>query len=660
MRLIAACVLSGAFLLFLVQPLMGALLLPWFGGTPEVWTLSLLFFQSALLAGYAWAHWLVGRKGRWQTPLHLGLVALSLLTLPIGAEPPADPTGAPVSSVLRALSFGVGLPYLVLAANSTLMQAWAARLESDAPWRLYAWSNFGSLVAVLAWPIGVEPWLDGPTRLQVWSGAYGAFAVLAALIALRWHRASPAPPNPLPEAPLPGWRTQLWWVLTPALGSAMLIAVTEAMSAEVAVVPMLWIIPLGLYLLTWIVTFAGEPPSGPRPGVLAIALGVLALAVARYGQMQLPLITGLGLNAAGLFMLCMGLHLEASRRRPAERHLTRFYLALSLGGAVGGVLVGLVAPRVFDAAHELPIGLLAGLLCALVAARAGTRWLLGGALAVSALSVLFLGLSLAPRGDWEVVERRRGFFGSVEVQKHRTPGGGEVLHMVHGRVSHGMQILGRRSRQPQGYYARNSLGARVLAQAGPPRKVGLVGLGTGNFAALGRAGDHLRIYEISPEVIALARSPFTYLKDSPARIDMIEGDARLRLQQEPPQAYDLLVLDAFSSDAVPAHLLTRQAFELYRSHLKPEGVLVAHVSNNHLDVARLTHTVATALGLETTWRGTTAQSPLGPYYSQWMLIAPPGRIEALGFNRAPVPTAEEGLPSPVWVDGHTPLFPYLR
>jgi SAM-dependent methyltransferase len=650
----ALTVLLSSFLLFQVQPIIGKLVLPWFGGSAAVWTTCLLFFQSGLLLGYAYAHGAV----RWLTPVqqgrvHLGLLALSLLALPILPDAAAVPGGdaEPVSALLLVLLGAIGLPYLVLASTSPLLQAWYARtLPERDPYRLFALSNLASLLALLLYPFVFEPAV--PTRGQalVWSGAYGLFVLGCGWLA--WQQrgdaavASSADDDGQPVA----------WAMVIALAavpSALLLAVTTHLTSDIAPIPLLWVVPLALYLLSFVLVFERQDIYRRW---LAIPLLVLAVLGAVYfliaDETAWQFVYTLPLLVATLFFACLVLHGELARRRPAPARLTGYYLAIALGGALGGLAVAVLAPLVFDDHLELPLGFIAVLALTLLALyrdewhpwHEGWRRLLwplgvGGVLAFA----VWVGNTLMRPGP-EVTLQARNFYGTLEVLESMV-GTERFRALRHGGIEHGSQGLSADLRRvPTTYYGQRSGVGRVLSaqRAAGPLKVGLIGLGTGTLAAYARAGDRYRIYEINPLVVELARSQFTWLADAEGEVELVMGDARLSLEREAPQAYDLLVVDAFSGDAIPVHLLTREAFALYARHLKPGGLLLVHTSNKYLTLDPIVKRSAEPLGWAARLIESDEDYSLGLNWTSWVVVGDP---------------ASASFPITLWMDSHEILVP---
>ncbi len=599
----AATIFLSSFLLFLVQPLIARQILPWFGGTAAVWTTCMLFFQTLLLAGYAYAHATNAKlQPREQAVVHTVLLAAALALLPIAPNAMWAPTGAeePITRILLVLTATVGLPYLLLASTSPLLQAWFARARPGVdPYRLFAVSNLASLLALVGYPLAVEPFLGGREQVIWWSILFVLFAVFCAGLSWSISGKKEEKKKTMENTAPPRRADYLLWLALSATGSVLLLAVTNHVTQNVAAIPLLWLAPLTLYLLTFILAFEG--------GILGFNLyraeifwtvvlvwlcGMAWMLVDSRYQFDLWLQAGMFLS--GLFVGCMFCHGELYRARPAARHLTAFYLTISAGGAIGGLLVAVVAPLAFRAYDELGISLI--LLAVLAAVRFASvnrfaRW---GSLAVL-LAVAACTTYDSSRFAKDVRVSARNFYGVLRVKEY---GGADrsyhLRRLVHGAIMHGEQDMvtdGRR--RPSTYYQTSSgVGAAVVAkQAKGAMRVGVIGLGTGTLAAYGRKGDVYRFYEINSQVIAIARTEFSYLGDSAATIEVALGDARLNLEREPAQGFDVLAVDAFSSDAIPVHLITKEALGVYLRHMKRDGIIAFHVSNRFLSlvpvVARL-------------------------------------------------------------------------
>jgi spermidine synthase len=666
--LFAGTIFTGAFLLFLVQPLIAKQILPWFGGSAAVWSVCMVFFQLALLAGYAYADWLARRlAARTQAVVHGGLLLASLAFLPALADPSWKPAGneEPTLRILGLLVATIGLPYFLLSTTGPLVQSWVTRTPWGAQvYRYFSLSNLASLAALLCYPVLIEPRSTVPQQAWGWSAGYGLFVLLcgatAAYVALRWPGAAPATANDRTSAPSakPRRIDQLLWLALPALGTWLLLAVTNHVTQNVAPVPFLWVLPLSLYLLTFILSFDSDRWYR-RPIVLPLAAAMLVLgAYALQDSIGSTLRTGLPIFVGGLFLLCLCLHGETARLRPGPEYLTRFYLMLSLGGALGGVLVGLVAPYVLPAFYELGIGLV---LCALAAMAVWRHRRVGiaGGLVLAACCSGFLAEQV--RDDARARRLERNFYGAMMVSDSGILENDRVRRLYHGMTLHGEQYLSPENRRwPGSYYSSSSgIGRAIAAAQDGPRRVGVIGLGAGTLAAYGRPGDVYRIYEINPRVFALADSEFSYLRDSEARIERVLGDARLALEREAPQGFDVLAVDAFTGDSVPAHLLTVQALDIYLRHMKPDGVIAFHVSNRYLALDAVAAKLAQARGLHAV-RIEDDPEAVDVERSIWVLVARDAqaleRGALHGAGAAPEPVA--GLAA--WTDDFNNLFEVLK
>ena len=661
MPLYALTIFISAFLLFLLQLITAKQILPWFGGSAAVWTTCLVFFQSVLLFGYAYSDWSVRHfTPKRQAIIHVVLLALSLALLPIMPDASWKPGGAedPAWRILALLTVTIGLPYFLLSTTTPLIQAWFARTyPRRSPYRLFALSNLASLLALLGYPLAIEPWFTTTVQAQTWSVIYAAFVILCGATA--WHglramSAIPAIPasaqktekgkqntkgrkqqpqssvlsSPSPDAPpTPG--TLLLWVALAAMASFLLLAVSNYLAQDIASIPLLWVLPLSIYLLTFILCFDGRGwyRRNLFLGLLTVFLCAMAWGLAYPYAFQRIFPTGtmflmfqIGLFSAGLFIACMFCHGELNRLRPAPRHLTRFYLMVAAGGAAGALLVGVIAPLVLPAFYELGIGL--ALLAALGLYQVRERKL--AILSIGAGVLLFTGgsaLYQITTFTEQALLTTRNFYGVLrvlEVYKDDPDHYRRVL--AHGAVMHGDQLVDERLRRtPTGYYRNASgIGRTLRAIHQPNARVGLIGMGVGTLAAYGRPGDAYRFYEINPAVIQIANREFTYLKDSAANIETVLGDARLSLEREPDQQFDVLVVDAFSGDAIPLHLLTREALAIYLKHIKPHGVIAFNITNNFFDFSPVLQRLAIAANLKAAYVADRKKD--GTNVSNWMLL----------------------------------------
>lgn len=687
-------IFTGAFLLFLVQPLIARFILPWFGGGPAVWTTCMLFFQILLLGGYAYAHLSIRRlTPRRQVMVHLALLGLALALLPITPGDhwkPADGS-APTWRILCLLTACLGLPYLALAATGPLMQAWFSQARPGvSPYRLYALSNAGSLLALLSYPFGVEPNFSRHAQAVGWSAGLGIFAALCAGCGyLVWKQAAKAgtastaaAAATAPPAPTPRANVGLWFVL-PACGVVLLLAVTNKICQDIAVIPFLWVLPLSLYLLSFIITF-DSPRWYWRPLWLPLlALSIGALVWMHYGTENRESYAQITVCLAAMFVSCMVCHGEVFRLRPAAEKLTGYYLAISAGGAAGGLFVALGAPVLFTGYYEFQLGfaLMGWLLLAVLlldrsewSFRAKPRFgwgLITATFAGAAAASVFFYLAARNEAK-DAKEVSRNFYGVLKIFEYNSlDAEARQLALQHGGTTHGIQYLTPDKQLiPTSYYInRSGIGQLMMHfRRAEGRRVAVVGLGAGCLAAWGRSGDYFRFYEINEEVRRIATTQFTFLKATPARTEVVMGDARLSLEREPNQQFDIIVLDAFSSDAIPVHLLTREAFDVYRRHLKPDGVIAVHISNCYLDLEPVVLLAAKHLGVDqavihySEWDGYDSEEGEGPdaYSSDWILLT-----NNQEFLKNPVIRAGKSAPHAIpqnvklWTDEESNLWRIL-
>jgi spermidine synthase len=672
LALCASTIFVSAFLLFLVQPLIARQILPWFGGSAAVWTLCLVFFQVVLLLGYFYADFLSRRPLRTQAVVHALLLLAACAMLPVIPDAAWKPSGQgdPSAGVLAVLAATIGLPYLAVCTTGPLAQSWVARLHAgDAPrqakvYRLFALSNLAALAALVVYPFVLEPVFALHAQAIAWSVGFGLFAVLAIVSVVAVAKAKPMSTANATEAParptLPlSWKDQLLWLVLAALGTVALLAVSAFITQDIASVPMLWIVPLALYLLSFVLCFHSD--FWYRRWLFWPAVVVLPPVMGWYlntPQRSLPIAAAIGLYCIGLFAICMFANGELARARPGPERLTRFYLLLALGGAVGGIFAGVVAPHFFNGYWELPASLAAPGLIVLWITRGRLQWVwtvfafaivvgfaaflrmdavavslnvlyaavsalalfavgytawrarswpaaagLAGALA--AVAVAWLSVYSVLEADNRTMLRVRNFYGALRVEQFGIPGALTASRrLMHGVISHGEQLQGAVQRRlPSTYYGpKSGAGLALLTNRTETQRVGVIGLGVGTLAAFGRSGDTYRFYEINSRVTEAARSHFTYLADSPATVEVAQGDARLLMQQEldahGSQRFDVIVVDAFSGDAIPMHLMTREALALYEKHLLPTGVIAFHISNRHLLLAPVVKRLAEDAGMQ--------------------------------------------------------------
>jgi SAM-dependent methyltransferase len=679
MILFALTVGLSAFLLFAVQPVIAKMILPWFGGSSAVWSTCMLFFQLTLLLGYLYAHWLNEKvRPRVQAAVHTVALAISLAALPILPNPFwKTAAGAPSLKILALLAATIGLPYFLLSSTSPLMQAWYARThKSGMPYRLFALSNLASMVALLSYPLLVEPNL--PTRMQgySWSAAYVVFAVLCTVTAWRACLGpvrALLPPADAVDAASASPSVRLLWFGLAASASILLLAVTNHMTQDIAAIPFLWIVPLAVYLLSFIVCFEA-PRLYNRMFFVPLLVAAFSFMMRQMWTEDAPasLVRTIEFLAASLFVVCMVCHGELARLKPHPRHLTGFYAIVSLGGAMGGLFVGLAAPNMFRAYYEFPLGL--GI-CAVVIALVYLRetWpnpayiryaAAAGLVAVLGLYLWCVGhvLNRMTRGYRLVA---RNFYGQLRIIDDGDPKYQEEASrtLVHGTINHGAQFEREEYRRlPVTYFCPESgVGRGMRALGGEGRRIGVIGMGCGTLAAYGKPGDALRIYEINPLVWQIAKTQFTYLQDTRAKLDVAMGDARLTLEAEPSQQYDILVVDAFSGDAIPVHLLTVEAFRLYFRHLKPGGIIALNTTNRYLDLNPVMAQAAAAFGkIALHYAFVAPPEEFICFDCDWTLIMDRSTLAAHpGLERAAV----ELKPRPsfrTWTDDFSNLYSVLR
>jgi hypothetical protein len=724
MLLYSIVIFLSSFLLFQVEPIIAKIILPWFGGSAAVWATCLLFFQLELFLGYLYAHAMVRyAKPRVQAFIHALLLGASLMMLPILPRPGWRPSGSehPAARILLLLAVTVGLPYFLLSSTSPLLQAWYARQFPDRrPYRLFSLSNAGSMLALLSYPVAVEPVLSSRHQAITWSAAYAGIAVLCGFVALRRHVSANAgakrftgivrdsrislftddklrgndypvssasgggllPTTVEPVAscrtPLtgstepPGPKGQLLWVALAACASALLLSVTNHLSQNVAAVPFLWVLPLSLYLLSFILCFQGSFYSRVLfLKLFAVALGSMAYAASpEFVNSSLYLL--IPLYPAGLFISCMVLHGELERLKPAPQHLTLFYLMVALGGALGGVFVGLLAPAIFRGYFELPVTL--GASAALIvmvlfrdppaALEAIGRKLMWPLLAALCGALIFyLGLQVRRQLSGARVIARN-FYGSLMVTDTDEPDAQHARRkLMNGTIQHGNQFLAAQRRSlATTYYGPQSGVGLALVREGRRRniRVGVIGLGAGTLAAYGRLGDRYVFYDINPLVVRIARNWFTFLKDSHASIEIRVGDARLSLERESRQNFDILAVDAFTSDSIPVHLLTREAFLLYFHHLVPRGVLAVHISNKYLDLEPVVRGIAGSLGKHVAVIESSKNEDEGTFIATWVLVTDNAEfLQSAEVQKALTPK-RYGMRPQLWTDDYSNLFRTLK
>ena len=637
----------------------------------------MLFFQATLLAGYAYAHVLIKKlDGRRQAVVHIGLLVVSIALLPIIPNIAWKPLGGenPTFRILGLLATTIGLPYFLLSTTSPLLQAWFSRANSGAiPYRLFALSNFASFLALVSYPPLVEP--NFPNRIQaiVWSIGFAAFALVCAVSA--WFSrndtdAVSTAGQDEDDAP-PSFQSLMLWMGLAACPSILLLTVTTHLTQDVASIPFLWIIPLVLYLLTFILCFESTRfywrpiyllLSLPALGGMAFLLWPMANLPGGY---ELTMKQNVGVFIASFFIIAMVCHGELVRLKPHPRHLTLFYVMLSVGGAVGGLFVGLIAPNLFNAYYEFQIGLgvTACLIVTVLMPKDEKKQRIWGTAMLVILGGYLAFLGVVQRDLMKgYVKVARNFYGQLRIEEED-----DVKKLMHGVINHGTQVTTQEGRRKATtYYCPSSgVGEAVLSRdEGVPQRIGVIGLGTGTLASYGRAGDSVRIYEINPIVLQIASTDFTYLADARAngaKVDVAMGDARLSLEREPTQGFDVLGVDAFSGDSIPVHLLTRESFQLFFRHLKPHGILAVHISNRYLDLKPVVTAAASELGKVSLLyeRDETDEEPQC-FGSTWVLVVDKSlrdtrpRLFEQGFEIFPTAGFR------TWTDDYSNLYKILK
>jgi len=696
--LFSLAIFLGAGLLFLAQPMVGKMVLPRLGGSPAVWNTCMVFFQAALLTGYAYAHALERvRKRSLQVGIHACILAIPVLVLPMGIPPGWEPAnGASPAWSLLQLLFGVAfLPVAVLATTGPLIQRWFSKssaIGARDPYFLYAGSNAGSFLGLLAYPFLLEPALGLSQQSKVWSAGYVIYAILVIVCGVLVTRsmnttdiqtAAPVPSSPAYQPTASRWAQRGLWLALSLIPSSLLIGVTHHLATDVASVPLLWVMPLGLYLLTFVVAFTS---IGPLCGkIAAVAFVPLAAAAGILSQRTevLNIQSMIMLNLAALFAGALTCHAGLAATRPPTARLTEFYLFVALGGVLGGILNALIAPLVFTAVWEFPLAMAAVVAFALWPDWIGRRrW----ARVVPLLVVIAAGIygQQARQASGEELYRERTFFGIHIVQSESN---GSVNVLKHGTTRHGAQLTadGKRHFPTTYYHPSGPIGSIMrigldnayfnqirdtLVAKGEPaprqpdlRRVALVGMGVGTLAAYSRAGDDYTFFEIDSAVVRIATNSelFTFISDAKGKINIVLGDGRLKLAEQPDGHFGLIVLDAFSSDAIPAHLLTKEAFEIYAKKLAPGGIIAVHISNRHVDLSPVLWTAAQQQGMFAIgWRDATvteAQSAAVKTISVWVALArEEDDFRALDQPGTWVPLGMPSRPFRGWTDDYSNLL----
>ncbi|HLY91949.1 MAG TPA: fused MFS/spermidine synthase [Candidatus Angelobacter sp.] len=698
--LYAAAIFLSSSLLFLIEPMAGKRLLPLLGGSAAVWTTCLVFFQSALLLGYLCAHWIATQLRPRSQALAYGLLLIaSLAQIALNLNPhPHASTARPIVSVLVVLSGLIGIPFLVLSATSSLLQAWYARGPAGTnragmaeaarpPYRLFAVSNFGSLLALVIYPVFIEPNFSLRTQTLAWAVGFLVFTIVCAGISVgasstrelavesssaagaghNGHSSSGATALPADAVEKPAEKEptaldRMLWLLLAAGGALLLSAVTSHLSQNIAAIPLLWILPLTIYLLTFVIAFNG------RFYWRWVVVPILVVALAGTGYLIANLDTDLSLRKSVLsfcgmlFVACLFCHGELYRRRPEPRFTTQYYLLIAAGGALGSMFVGLCAPYIFAGSYEMAWSLVyTAALAILVLWRAHWFWRLFWPAVTAAMVVVVVLQARAYRAN--AIVEVRSFYGSMRVLQESDPQAGMFRTLVHGTIQHGTQYFGTEEDRtsPTTYYVHTTGVGLALdfCCKNRPRRVAVVGLGAGTLASYGNPGDVFRFYEIDSRVETIAKNVFTYLRDSKAKIELVEGDARLSMEGETPQQYDVIAVDAFSGDAIPVHLLTAEALRLYQRHLRPGGILAFHVSNSFVDLGPVVAQEAKHAGMSAVMVSTT-DDDYGGYAADWVLVT--SNLDFLASPKVKAASANIELKPGLrlWTDDYSSLWPIMK
>ena len=674
-------VFLASFLLFLMEPIAAKQLLPVFGGSAAVWVTCLVFFQTALLAGYTYAFWLVRAGQAWVAALHGGLLVVGAAAALFWARTHgvASAGGSPVLRIFAVLAASIGLPFLLLASTSPLLQAWFARATGEAvPYRLFALSNLASLLALGLYPSLIEPHVTLRFQRQGWCAGFVVFAGLCGRLAVSLARETKdgslrnTHPNlanmghPQLSQDVSPWMDKVLWVLLPLAASMQLSAVTSHLTENIAAIPLLWVLPLAVYLLSLIFAFEYSRWL-PRPLVtrfLALMLASLGYLLSKV-DVSLPVKISIPIYLAELFVACLFCHAAAYALRPqGATGSTSFYLLFAAGGALGSFFIGIVCPLLFSSNYDLALSFLATALLALVVTwydgwAQRVLWAVGSGLLVYLVVLLHVAF------QHNTLLAARNFYGSLRVEE-KAAGVAEIgveRTLMNGTIRHGMQIFSpAMSKVPTTYYAEDSgvgLALRFCCD-GRPKNIGVVGLGVGTIAAYGRAKDRLRFYEINTAVRSIAEHLFTYLRDSAAAISFVDGDARTSLASEAPQHFDVLAIDAFSGDAIPLHLLTREAMALYVKHLQPNGILAFHVSNQYVDLEPEVSLLAHAEGMQARTVLSAEDKTRGEFRATWVLVTRNAEFFAQPGLRLRSTPAEMRKGLRMWTDDYSSLLPILN
>ena len=666
-RLFGATIFLSSFLLFLVEPLAAKSLLPVFGGSAAVWLTCLVFFQTAVLAGYLYAHLRRSSDSVHVVLLVFALVAAIYWITARNGTPHS--LSHPVTAIFTALSFSIGLPFLLLASTSPLLQLWFARISGEGvPYRWFALSNLASLLALAAYPTLIEPHFTLKVQRIGWCTGFAVFVLLSGLLLWRARSAQSAVQAASKtiegeSAEPSSFQTKLLWLLLPAVASMQLSAITRHLTENIAAIPLLWILPLATYLLTLIIAFQFSrfAPRGIVVRFLALMLASLGYMLSKI-DVSFPVKVSIPFYLLELFVACLFCHNTACELKPRRSsESTLFYLLFAAGGALGSFFVGIASPLLFTFNYDLALSFLATALLALVVAwNDRTQRILWSCASLLLCYLLFLWHAAYQHNTLAAV---RNFYGSLRATQTNAGYDGPVRTLTNGTIKHGIQIFSPTlSHTPTSYYAQDSgigLALRYCC-TGRPRNIGVVGLGVGTIAAYGHPGDRIRFYEINPAVLPIAQNLFTYLRDSPASITYAIGDARNSLTSEAPQNFDVLAIDAFSGDAIPLHLLTREVMAVYLRQLAPNGILAFHISNQYVDLEPEVGILARETGMHAQTVLSSENNERGEFRAYWVLLT---RNEAF-FSQPGVvlrgTSARVRTDVPAWTDDYSSLLPIVQ
>lgn len=676
--MMAGSILLSAYLLFQIQPLIAKYILPWFGGSAAVWTICMLFFQFVLLLGYGYSHFLVEHiKPKFQATLHSTVLLLALFFLPISPEDylGSDLNSYPIVAILIILTMTIGIPYFILTTTSSLIQSWYARLNpSLSPYPLYALSNVGSIFALLSYPILIETNFILSDQATYWSGGVTLLLLMLVSISVYFAWVSKGLEAEVIKHEVENEtvkENRFMWFILAATASILLLAVSDHLSRDVASVPFIWVLPLLLYLLSFILTFESDRWYSRKVFSALFIIFLLFTVVDNFKLIKFSYIEQIILYNGILFAACMICHGELVKHKPAARKLTKFYLIIACGGVVGGLYVGVIAPMLFSMPIELFVGLILVLFIfsyvlftddksRMFAGR--TPWVWRAFAVIIGITVASVFVKYVYDLD-NVIDHKRNFYGSLRVRERQTDNGQTIRLLVHGTTNHGMEILDENENKLSAlsYYGQKSgLGQALNLIKDRTIKMGMIGLGVGTSAAYLRTGDQLTVYEINPQVTEIAYRYFRYLNKTKAAVEILHGDGRLLLARSLPQNFDILAIDAFSGDAIPIHLITTEAMESYSNHLSSNGILAIHTSNNYLELRPVIYGIANELGFSVLEVQNDEDKSQYITASQWFLLSRNVDVSERMKNFEDTVIRPDNLEEIIWTDDFSNLFSILK